>query len=169
VSVLVREAHPGEYAAIGALTVAAYGADNQLTEEYEPVLADVAGRAGHGTVLVAVDGSSGALLGGVTFVLPGSRYAGVSRAGEAEIRMLAVAPDAWGRRIGEALVRACVERAAEAGAGSVVISVRDFAVPAQRLYARLGFERLPERDWSPQPGVLLLTQRLTIPAHSPTG
>jgi ribosomal protein S18 acetylase RimI-like enzyme len=27
---------------------------------------------------------------------------------------------------------------------------------AQRLYERLGFTRLPERDWSPAPGVGLI-------------
>jgi ribosomal protein S18 acetylase RimI-like enzyme len=27
---------------------------------------------------------------------------------------------------------------------------------AQRLYERLGFTRLPERDWSPVPGIDLL-------------
>jgi ribosomal protein S18 acetylase RimI-like enzyme len=163
VSVIVRTARTDEYAAIGALTVAAYRADNQLTEAYEPVLADVAGRAEHGVVLAAIDEPTGALLGAATFVLPGSPYAELSQPGEAEFRTLAVAPEAWGRRVGEALVRACVQRAEQAGAGAVVISVRDFAVPAQRLYARLGFQRLAQRDWRPAPGVLLLALRLALP------
>jgi hypothetical protein len=38
----------------------------------------------------------------------------------------------------------------------VTICVRDFAATARRLYARMGFERAPDRDWSPLPGVTLL-------------
>jgi hypothetical protein len=33
---------------------------------------------------------------------------------------------------------------------------------AQRLYAELGFRRLPERDWSPVPGVSLLAFTLGL-------
>src|SRR5947209_5026061 len=83
---------------------------------------------------IAVDEGSGEVLGGALFVLPGSAYAELCRPGEAEFRTLAVAPAAWGRRVGEALARACAELAAEAGAQAVVISVRDFAKPAKRLY-----------------------------------
>jgi ribosomal protein S18 acetylase RimI-like enzyme len=165
-SLTVRPARPEEYAAIGALTVAAYRADDQLTEAYEPVLVDVAGRAGHGTQLAAVDEGTGEVVGGALFVLPGSAYAELCRPDEVEFRTLAVAPAAWGRRVGEALARACVERAAEAGAHAVVISVRDFAQPAKRLYARLGFRPLPQRDWSPAPGVRLEAYRLALPVGS---
>ena len=66
--------------------------------------------------------------------------------------MLAVDPAAQGRGVGEALVRACVARAREVGAGAIVICARDFTVAAHRLYERLGFVRTPERDWSPLPG-----------------
>jgi hypothetical protein len=33
---------------------------------------------------------------------------------------------------------------------------------AHRLYARLGFVRVPERDWEPVPGVQLLGFRLDL-------
>jgi hypothetical protein len=32
------------------------------------------------------------------------------------------------------------------------------------LYARLGFRRTPERDWSPMDGVRLLALRMDLPA-----
>jgi ribosomal protein S18 acetylase RimI-like enzyme len=152
----VRTAEPADYDAIGRLSVAAYEADGQLAGEhgYEKVLADVATRAAEGVVLVAVEET--AVLGAVLFVLPGSRYAELCGPDEAEFRMLAVDPAAQGRGAGELLVRACLNRAAEAGARGLRISVRDFAAPAQRLYARLGFTRTPDRDWSPMPGVNLL-------------
>jgi hypothetical protein len=33
---------------------------------------------------------------------------------------------------------------------------------AHRIYERLGFTRIPERDWSPVPGVDLLAYRLDL-------
>ncbi|TDC82241.1 GNAT family N-acetyltransferase [Micromonospora sp. KC606] len=161
----VRPATPADHAAVARLTVAAYEADGQLKGEhgYAAVLADVDTRAGAGAVLVAVDGATGAVLGSVTFVLPGSPFAELCGFGEAEFRMLAVDPVAQGRGAGEALVRACVDRAVALGCTAVVICVRGgMAEAARRLYERLGFERAPERDWSPAPGVELLGLRLAL-------
>ncbi|HEX6500887.1 MAG TPA: GNAT family N-acetyltransferase [Micromonosporaceae bacterium] len=166
-AIIVRPATTEDFAVAGRICVQAYRADGQLGEHgYETELADVAGRAAHGEVLVAVDEDTGEVLGCVTFVLPGSAYAELSRDGEAEFRMLAVAPEAQGRGAGEALARACLDRAEQAGASAVVICTRDFAHTAQRLYARLGFQRLPERDWEPYPGVKLLALRRELPVRS---
>src|SRR5690606_21383487 len=142
----IRRATEDDYAAIGRLSVAAYRADGQLTAgggNYGKVLADVASRAEAGELLVATD-ASGQARGSVLFVLPGSHYAELSRPGEAEFRMLAVDPAAQGRGVGQALVEACIDRARAHGASAIVICVRDFSKPAQRLYARLGFRRVPE-------------------------
>ena len=76
--------------------------------------------------------------------------------------MLAVAPQAQGRGVGQALARHCVDRFRETGAVAVVLSSTPGMVDAHRLYARLGFERLPERDWQPVPGVLLWAFRLDL-------
>ncbi|WBB92591.1 GNAT family N-acetyltransferase [Verrucosispora sp. WMMC514] len=162
---LIRPAEPADYAGVARLTVAAYEADGQLKGEtgYADVLADVSARAEHGDVLVAVDPASGHLLGSVTFVLPGTRYAEMCAPGEAEFRMLAVDPTAQGRGAGAALVEACVVRALELGCTAVTICVRDgHAEPAHRLYRRRGFVREPDRDWSPFPGVDLLALRLPL-------
>lgn len=163
--VTIRTAGPEDYPAVARLTVAAYQADGQLEagNPYRETLADVAGRAGAGELLVAADPDTGDLLGAVLFVRPGSSFAELSGPDEAEFRMLAVDPAAQGRGVGEALTRACLDRAAAAGCRAVVISTRDFAEPAQRLYARLGFARIPERDWSPLPGIQLLALRRELP------
>lgn len=165
---VVRLAEPADHPAIARLTVAAYRADGQLTGEagrsYAPVLADVAARADAGELLVATDPDSGEVLGSVLFVLPDTPFAEVSRSDEAEFRMLAVDPAAQGRGVGEALVRACLDRARGLGCRAVVICVRSFSAPAHRLYARLGFVREPDRDWSPLPGVELLALRQELPA-----
>ncbi|RKN40006.1 GNAT family N-acetyltransferase [Micromonospora endolithica] len=167
---VVRPAGPADFPAVARLTVAAYEADGQLKGEngYAVTLADVATRAAHGEVLVAVDADHGQVLGSVTFVLPGTRYAEMSGPGEAEFRMLAVDPAAQGRGVGAALVDACLARAAGLGCAAVVICVRDgFAVPARRLYERRGFVRVPAKDWSPLPGVDLLGLRLDLGAAGP--
>ncbi|GII21054.1 GNAT family N-acetyltransferase [Planosporangium mesophilum] len=163
--VAVRLAVPGEYAEIGRLTVAAYTESGQLgaATGYERVLADVVSRAADGTVLVAVDTRTDRLLGSVTFVLPGSRYAELAGPDEAEFRMLAVDPAAQGLGVGRLLVDECLRRAAEAGRGAVVICCRDFVVSAQRLYTSMGFHRIPERDWVPAPEVNLLALRKPLP------
>ncbi len=164
-SLLVRVAVSADFPAVTRLTVAAYERDGQLEGEHghAAVLADVAGRAAHGTVLVATDAATGEVLGSVTFVLAGTRYAELARPGEAEFRMLAVDPAAQGRGVGSALVRECLARATALGSSAVVIAVRSgFADPAHRLYQRLGFVRVPEKDWSPLTGVDLLGLRLDL-------
>lgn len=163
----VRPALPAEYDAVAEVTIAAYRADGQLDEDnrYESRIRNVASRARDNEVLVAVDGS-GVVLGAVTFVLPDSDLAELSVPGEAEFRMLAVAPSAQRRGVGEALVRACLDRAQAYGCRAVVISTRDDAEPAHRLYQRLGFVRVPELDWSPLPGTKLLGMRKRL-AHQP--
>jgi ribosomal protein S18 acetylase RimI-like enzyme len=158
----VRPATPGDYPAIAELTVAAYEADGQIGPDhpYRYVLADVAGRAPAGELLVAVDGEE--VLGSVLFVEAGSAFAEMAGPGEAEFRMLAVSPKAQRRGIGERLVRACLDRARDRGAERVVISARDFVRAPLRLYDRLGFVRVPERDWSPVPGVVLVALRFDL-------
>jgi ribosomal protein S18 acetylase RimI-like enzyme len=164
-SVVVRAARPADYDDIARLTVAAYEADGQLEGGigYGKVLADVATRAAHGEMFVAVDEDSDKPLGAVTFVLPGGAYSEVARDGEAEFRTLAVDPAVQRRGVARALVEACVDRASALGCTALVISVRDFAEPARRLYAKFGFERRPERDWKPMPEVQLLALYLKLP------
>ncbi|MGH3948046.1 MAG: GNAT family N-acetyltransferase, partial [Pseudonocardiaceae bacterium] len=53
-------------------------------------------------------------------------------------------------------------RARELGCLRVVLCLLEPNVKAQRLYARLGFDRLPERDWSPVPGLRLLAFGLEL-------
>jgi ribosomal protein S18 acetylase RimI-like enzyme len=157
VSVSVRDARPAEYDAIGALTLRAYALDGLLDDDsdYAKQLRDAAHRAEHADLLVAVEGED--VVGTVTFCLPGSPYSELSRDGQAEFRMLAVAPASRGRGIGEKLVRACMERAERKGCTSVAISTRDLMVSAHRLYQRLSFVRTPELDWTPAPGIRLIT------------
>lgn len=153
----VRRARPDELDRVGRLTVEAYVADGYANPagSYAAVLVDAARRARDAELLVAVD-RDGTLLGTVTVCPPGSPMVELSRPGELEFRMLAVALDARRRGVGEALVNAVLRRATEIGARRVVLCSAEEMRVAHRLYARLGFIRLPERDWQPVPGVTLL-------------
>ncbi|MGH4008759.1 MAG: GNAT family N-acetyltransferase [Pseudonocardiaceae bacterium] len=153
----VRRARPDELDQVGRLTVEAYVTDGYANPagSYAAELADAARRARDAELLVAVD-PDGTLLGTVTVCPPGSPMGQLSRPGELEFRMLAVALDARRRGVGEVLVRAVLQRATEIGAHRVVLSTAEQMCVAHRLYARLGFVRLPERDWQPVPGVTLL-------------
>jgi GNAT superfamily N-acetyltransferase len=154
---IVRAARADELAEVGRLTLASYLADGMVSPEgsYARELADASRRARYGELLVAVDPGE-TLLGTVTICLPGSPLGELARAGELEFRMLAVAPSARRCGVGELLVRAVLARATEIGACRVVLSTAVEMLVAHRLYARLGFSRLPHLDWCPMPGVTLL-------------
>jgi ribosomal protein S18 acetylase RimI-like enzyme len=162
--VIIRRARPEEFTAVGELTLAAYVADGFLeaADDYAAELLAAADRAAEAELLVAVGPESHQPLGTVTFCLSGSHYAELARAGEAEFRMLAVAPEARGRGIGEQLARWCVEQARERGCTAVVLSSLDNMHTAHRLYERLGFRRLPERDWTPVPDITLIAYTLPL-------
>jgi GNAT superfamily N-acetyltransferase len=161
----IRPVLPDEHDALGQLTVTAYAAIDPATvdeDDYVAELRDIAGRSTGADVLVAVDGA-GTVLGGVTYVPgPESPWAEFTGADTAGIRMLAVAPEAQGRGIGEALSRACVERARDAGKAQVVLHSTDRMTTAHRLYERLGFARDASLDWEPLPGFWLRGFRLRL-------
>jgi ribosomal protein S18 acetylase RimI-like enzyme len=161
--VQVRSARPEEYAAAGALTVRAYVVDGftQPESPYVSQLADAARRASEAELYVAVDRAD-RLLGAVTFAPPDSSYAEITGPGEAGFRMLAVDPTARGRGVGEALVRACIGRAAALGCSVLRLSTLPDMTAAHRLYQRLGFYRTPDLDWEPMPGDRLLTYALDL-------
>lgn len=159
----VRTARPDDHAAVAALTVAAYDADGFLDDdaEYVDELSDAEHRSEQATLLVAAD-DDGTVLGAVTFCRPPSPYVEVARPGEAEFRMLAVAPQARGRGVGAALVQACLDLAREHGDRTLVLSSLPRMRTAHRLYERLGFVRAPERDHEPVPGIRLIAYQRAV-------
>jgi ribosomal protein S18 acetylase RimI-like enzyme len=157
---MVRDARPDELDGIGDLRVAAYRADGFLsaTSGYAATLRSL-GADGQGEVLAAVDG--GQVVGTVT--LQGWPAGQMARGpGEAEVRALAVAPGARGRGVGAALVAAVIERAAGQGIRQLVLLTLPDMRAAHRLYSQAGFSRLPDRDWSPRPGEVLLAYGLVL-------
>ncbi len=162
-AVQVRQVIPGafsqaELARLGEIVVAAYAAIGALEgdDDYVPELRDVPRRASEAVVLAAVDDATGNLLGCVTYAPnPESPWAEHLREGEATIRMLAVDPAGQGRGAGTALVAACLDRARADGRRAVFLHSLPVMAGAQRIYARFGFRRVPDRDWV-FPGFLLM-------------
>lgn len=191
-AVIVREALPGELAEVGEIRLNAYWAGGHMSPDsaYAPMLRAL-GSAGDGTVLVAVadqgadgdqgseadqgaghqdqdnevsQGGAGKILG--TIMLQRGQDGGqlVSGEHEAEIRALAVAPEGQGKGTGSALLQAAIEHAERAGVRNLVLLTQADMRAAQYLYQRAGFRRLPDRDWSPRPGITLLAYGLPLNA-----
>jgi ribosomal protein S18 acetylase RimI-like enzyme len=154
-SLTVEPARPDDFARIAQLTVDVYVGGGLATPAYALELADVAGRAERAELLVVRD-TAGSVVGSVGLVLTGDWGNVTTSDEEAAFRMLVVDPAAQGRGIGELLVTTCLDRARAAGKRRMVLSTNPTMAAGQRLYERLGFTRLPERDWSPVPGIDLL-------------
>jgi GNAT superfamily N-acetyltransferase len=166
--VRIRPAEPGEYEEIGELAVRVYLAEGYIRagSHYLSVLRDAATRAEKAELMVAVDGAD-RILGTVTYAPYGSPYAEHADSPEgAAFRMLVVDPAARGQGVGEALVEWCIARARASGVRTLRLSTQTGMTTAGRLYLRLGFVRTPERDWSPEPDVDLITYGLELPPAS---
>ncbi|MGV8968662.1 MAG: GNAT family N-acetyltransferase [Cellulomonas sp.] len=159
----IRSAHPGEYPAVGQLTAEGFGTGPYgvaTDPDRVALLLDAAGRAASGDLLVAVDDATGELVGTASLLRAGARYARRARADEAEVRLVATSTAGRGRGVGAALMEAAIERARAWGVAGLVVDTGAANVAAQRLYYRLGFERVPEREetYIPDLGVLAVFQ-----------
>lgn len=142
----IRLVRPDEHERAGEVTAQAYVSSyGTLSDEYVASLRDVATRVRAGDVWVAVE-PGGEILGTVWVARPDRPLAEVALPGETDFRQLAVAPDARGRGIGEALTRHVIGLARERGSHRVVMNSGPEMTGAHALYAKLGFERLPERE-----------------------
>jgi uncharacterized protein (DUF1684 family)/ribosomal protein S18 acetylase RimI-like enzyme len=155
-TVTVREARPDEFDAVGRLTAQGFG-QNAVEVEKDPgersarlnFLLDAADRAAEGTLLVAFrgEGDGATLVGTVTLYPPGSENARQARGNEAEVRLLAVAPEERGRGTGTLLMEEAARIARGWGTDALVLDTGPQSQRAQRLYERLGYERDLDREY----------------------
>jgi len=159
--VIVRRARPADLDAAGEVTVAAYAEFTTGPDDhYVARLRDAARRDREAELWVAeLDGD---IVGTVTITPEGSPWREIAQPGEGEFRMLAVEPSARRRGVGEALTQLVFDRFRDLGAHAIVLSSLAEMTSAHRVYQRLGFVRLPERDWSPVAGVHLIAFRVEL-------
>ena len=167
----IRDANGSDRAAIESVTLSAYqqyGAvmPPALWDGYRQNIVSTLAAVRPQTQIVAeVDGRIvGSVLlypAGTEIVRPGG---GSMTLALPEVRLLAVAPSARGKGIGVRLMDECVRRARESGAKALMLHTTDVMQTAMRLYVRMGFQRLPDLDFEPAPGVVVKGFRLALEA-----
>jgi ribosomal protein S18 acetylase RimI-like enzyme len=145
-AVVVRLVREDEYDAVADLSERAYTAEYEISDDYRASIRQIAERAAEHHVWVAVDASDGTLFGAVATPRRGQTISPLARAGELDFRLLAVDPPARGRGIGEILTRHVIELARLRGLEHVVMNSGPQMLGAHRLYEKLGFARMPDRE-----------------------
>jgi len=149
----IRPVRPDEYAAAGAVTMDAYRefAPQRSPEwaEYLVRIGDIAGRAGHTLVLIAL--LDGSIAGTATLELDHRVEADRDPPArdEAHLRMLGVDPGLRRRGIARRLVDACIDEARQHGRMRFTLETTERMVAAQALYRAMGFRWLGSREVAP--------------------
>jgi ribosomal protein S18 acetylase RimI-like enzyme len=162
--VIIREARPDEYPAIGELRVTAYRSLGLLPEgsDYTGTLRGF-GFGTDCTILVATDDDGTSILGTITLE-PFSPSGELARdETEADVRAFAVASPGQGQGVGRSLLQAVIESAEKRGLRGLRLCTQPAMVAAQHLYETTGFSRTPDLDWSPAPGLTLRAYELPLP------
>ena len=165
-AIIVRDVRADELDATGDLMVAAYleftppNAPSQWQHYLDDIRA-VRRRLAESTLIVAED--AGRIVGAVTYYADGSKEsAGGWPPSWAVFRLLAVHPEARGRGIGRLLVEECIRRARAAGAAAVGLHTTHLMSVARAMYERMGFVRVPDRDFFPVPDFRVMAYQLTL-------
>ena len=79
-----------------------------------------------------------------------------------EIRLLAVTPTARGQGIASALMQECIRRARQSGVPALTLHTSDMMQVAMQMYERMGFVRVPARDFHPAEGVTVKAYQLDL-------
>jgi GNAT superfamily N-acetyltransferase len=142
-----RLATTDDAALAGRIVQQAYAAlpDYPHDPEYDAMLGDVASRAAETDVVVAVD--RGRIVACLTFVPSHDNpHAEFDDADAASFRYFGVDLGVQGTGVGGAMVGWVAGEARRLGRRRLRIHTLESMRGAQRLYARLGFERVPELD-----------------------
>ncbi|GAA2557452.1 fructose-1,6-bisphosphatase/inositol monophosphatase family enzyme/GNAT superfamily N-acetyltransferase [Neomicrococcus aestuarii] len=147
--VVVRDALPDDYLEIRRITHDAYisgGYFGSAEEPYMQRVGNVSDR--HEDALMWVAERDGQVVGSVTIARAGEKWADIAREDELEFRLLAVDPNVQRSGAGSALVERIVAYAKTLpDVNRVSLTTGADWLPAHALYERLGFTRVPDRDW----------------------
>jgi GNAT superfamily N-acetyltransferase len=165
-SLVIRDALPEELDAVSRLLRAAFQqyADSipgEAWQFYLQDIVDVRGRLVESGLIVARLG--GRLAGTISLYLnPAKSSEGGWPEGWAALRLLGVHPVYRGRGIGRALMEECFQRCRSAGIAQVGLHTTAIMDVARRMYEKMGFVRVPEYDFHPRPGVVIMAYRLDL-------
>jgi GNAT superfamily N-acetyltransferase len=122
---------------------------------------DVRSRWGDADLIVAEE--NGRLAGTVTLWLKKGRTSRETWPDYwAGIRLLGVHPDFRGRGVGQLLMKECIRRCRQAGVKTLALHTTNFMDAARRMYEIMGFQRVPEYDFHPAPGVIIMAYKLEL-------
>ncbi|EKG15356.1 hypothetical protein MPH_07407 [Macrophomina phaseolina MS6] len=154
----IRAATKDDAAAISALGAHVFSAtfghsvpphelDAYLTKEYSPaaIAADLANPAKN--TIVAVDASSGEVLGFAVLTRGTSEPCIDALANKVELQRIYVHPKAHGRGLGRALATKLEAMARDEGFASIWLGVWEENLSAQKAYEKWGYERVGEHDF----------------------
>lgn len=157
---LIRDAREGDRDAIRTVTLSAYQEYADLMppehwEGYRQSMLETLDEEGPAEKIVAEQ--DGKIVGSVLLYPAGAAAYGQegSAAGQPEMRLLAVTPEARGQGVAGALIEECARRARQAGAAALTLHTTEMMQVALQMYERRGFMRVPELDFHPAPGVVV--------------
>ncbi len=130
-------------------------------EAYLEDIVDVRSRLAEADLIIAeLDGK---LVGAVTLYIKtsSSQETGWPK-GWAGIRLLAVHPRFRGRGIALALMDECINRCRVKGISTIGLHTTEMMDVAQRMYERMGFIRVPEFDFRPEPDTVVMAYRFDL-------
>lgn len=146
-SIRIRPCQSQDWGPVAELLHAVFAGEGYTSPEQATKAYTQQNLSANGVMLVAEDSTG--VLGTVLLLRPTDTLSQVANDDEMEFRLLAVAPQSRGRRVGAHLVRACIDRAAAPpfNVMKLAICTQPSMLAAQRLYEQLGFVRAPERDF----------------------
>ncbi len=164
-STTVRPIRESDYAEVARITADAYmgaGYFESIDYPYMQKILRVGERAAVAEMIVAE--RDGAVVGSATLAVHGDEWADIALPGELEFRLLVVDPAVQRSGAGLAMVEAILERArATEGVRAVSLTTGDDWHNAHALYQKMGFSRVPERDWPvPENGKMLRVYRMEL-------
>jgi GNAT superfamily N-acetyltransferase len=131
----------------------------EIFQSYLEDILDVRSRLPESELIVAE--LDGRLAGTVTLYLHSSE-SWVWPAGWAGVRLLGVLPAFRNQGIGRALMDECIRRCKKVGIRILGLHTTEAMAVAKKMYERMGFTRVPEFDFHPRPGVVVMAFRLEI-------
>ena len=163
---MVRNARVEELDQIALLLKKAYAEyerfmPREVFQSYLEDIVDVRSRLPDSELLVAE--LDGRLAGTVTLYLHSAGESRVWPEGWASVRLLGVLPDYRQRGIGRALMEECIRRSKKEGIRTLGLHTTEAMATAKKMYESMGFARMPEFDFHPRPGVVVMAYRLDIP------